>query len=322
MFCSSCGKKLPEGAKFCNGCGKQVVAPMNQKVGNQRPVNPGAVDKKPVNKKLLAIIIASVVAICAIGIGIIVFANRRKSIDLNEYVQVEYDGYDGSATCDLSVDWDSVFEDYPDLDYSKEGLEATDGLIGVLSAKDVLDEEFEVETDDDTALLNGDKISYYWNAYVNEEYFNYDFLYGEGQIVVSGLENDKAGEAKSSDKKSSDTKKESKESEPEEAVESSSSDYICEDARTRKLSDADISAYMSQDWSDKNFPGDRTIVQMMINEIYAEHGYQFSDEELTNYFSQYEWYTSITEKTSDMDSIYQNLSEVEKANVDLLQTYK
>ena len=25
MFCSNCGKKLPDGAKFCTQCGKQIV---------------------------------------------------------------------------------------------------------------------------------------------------------------------------------------------------------------------------------------------------------------------------------------------------------
>ena len=61
---------------------------------------------------------------------------------------------------------------------------------------------------------------------------------------------------------------------------------------------------------------------MIINEMYARHGYQFTDAELTNYFNQKQWYSSIPNKTIDMDGIYNNMSSVEQANVTLLQQYK
>ena len=64
------------------------------------------------------------------------------------------------------------------------------------------------------------------------------------------------------------------------------------------------------------------IVQMLINEIYARHGYQFSDDELTQYFNGKEWYTSIADKTNDMDEIYKSMSSVEQDNVKLLQEYQ
>jgi len=58
---------------------------------------------------------------------------------------------------------------------------------------------------------------------------------------------------------------------------------------------------------------------MIINEMYAKHGYQFQDAELTNYFNQKEWYSSISEKETDMDAIYQSMSDIEQANVTLLK---
>lgn len=41
MFCSNCGKEMPDGAKFCPSCGAQIVAPVNQVTNtksNETPV--------------------------------------------------------------------------------------------------------------------------------------------------------------------------------------------------------------------------------------------------------------------------------------------
>ena len=60
---------------------------------------------------------------------------------------------------------------------------------------------------------------------------------------------------------------------------------------------------------------------MIVNEMYARHGYQFKDQELTNYFERRSWYSSITYRNPQMDSIYPQMSEIEKKNVDFLKTY-
>ena len=99
-------------------------------------------------------------------------------------------------------------------------------------------------------------------------------------------------------------------------------EYICSYSSEREITREEIEAYMSADYSSYSFPGDRTIVQMLINEIYARHGYQFSDDELTQYFNGKEWYTSIADKTNDMDEIYKSMSSVEQDNVKLLQEYQ
>lgn len=99
-------------------------------------------------------------------------------------------------------------------------------------------------------------------------------------------------------------------------------EYICPYSSEREMTREEIDAYMSGDYSAYSFPGDRTIVQMLINEIYAKHGYQFSDDELIQYFNEKEWYTSISDKTNDMDEIYKSMSSVEQANVKLLQEYQ
>lgn len=99
-------------------------------------------------------------------------------------------------------------------------------------------------------------------------------------------------------------------------------DYLCSYSAEREITREEIDTYMSTDYSSYNFPGDRTIVQMIINEMYARHGYEFTDDELTQYFNNKEWYSSIDDKTNDMDKIYKGMSSVEQANVTLLQEYQ
>jgi len=98
-----------------------------------------------------------------------------------------------------------------------------------------------------------------------------------------------------------------------------SAEYLCDYSSSRKMTQSDIDAYKNTDYTSYNFPGDRNIIQMIINEMYAKHGYQFQDAELTNYFNQKEWYSSISEKETDMDAIYQSMSDIEQANVTLLK---
>lgn len=107
-----------------------------------------------------------------------------------------------------------------------------------------------------------------------------------------------------------------------ESTVANTTDYICSYSAEREITREEITAYMNTDYSNYGFPGDRSITQMIINEMYARHGYQFNADDLNQYFSQKQWYASITSKTNDMDSIYQAMSDVEKANITLLKEYK
>lgn len=58
-----------------------------------------------------------------------------------------------------------------------------------------------------------------------------------------------------------------------------------------------------------------------INEIYARHGYQFTNQEILAYFNQFDWYKN-TAKEPNMDIVDDMFSSVEKANVEKIQKYK
>ena len=85
MFCTNCGKQMPEGSRFCVNCGTRETAvrqpaqetPQHQPV--QQPVRSYPVQKKQTpGGKIAVIVIAAVVAIACVGGGIYVGIHQRQ----------------------------------------------------------------------------------------------------------------------------------------------------------------------------------------------------------------------------------------------------
>ena len=74
--------------------------------------------------------------------------------------------------------------------------------------------------------------------------------------------------------------------------------------------------YMSEDYVRGLSQQD---IQMEINAIYAHHGYIFKDENLRNFFMQYDWYTPSVSPENFDTSVF---NEVENANIRLLASYR
>lgn len=100
------------------------------------------------------------------------------------------------------------------------------------------------------------------------------------------------------------------------------SDYLCAYSSDRLLTDSDVEGYLNANYSEYNFPEGINIIQMIINEIYAKHGYEFTDSKLSAYFSNKTWYKSNTNKVNDMNAVSDSMSEIEKKNVDFLNSYR
>ena len=101
-----------------------------------------------------------------------------------------------------------------------------------------------------------------------------------------------------------------------------SSDYLCSYSSDRLLTERDVDGYLGANYSQYNFPEGINIIQMLINEIYAKHGYEFTDSKLSAYFSAKTWYANNKNKVNDMDTVSASLSETEKKNVDFLNNYR
>lgn len=73
------------------------------------------------------------------------------------------------------------------------------------------------------------------------------------------------------------------------------------EASTRPLTESDIK-YLTQ-WGHA----------VMLNEIYARHGMKFSDEHIKEHFEKQDWYTGAK------NDVQENLSEIEKQNIEFLK---
>lgn len=93
--------------------------------------------------------------------------------------------------------------------------------------------------------------------------------------------------------------------------------YIYKASDSCLMTDTDVEIAKTNFWGE--LPSGKTIEQMIVNEIYARHGYDFQNEEIKAFFMNKVWYAQISPKTSDMDVIYESLNDFEKRNIEFLQ---
>lgn len=87
-------------------------------------------------------------------------------------------------------------------------------------------------------------------------------------------------------------------------------DYILPDSDTKALTDADVSGLSAYD------------LYLARNEIFARHGRIFDNQDLKDYFGSKSWYKGTVpaaEFDADAESI---LSDVERANIELIKKYE
>ena len=87
-----------------------------------------------------------------------------------------------------------------------------------------------------------------------------------------------------------------------------SSAYLMPDSAERYLEASDIEGYS------------RDEIQLIINEIYARHGREFSSQDNIDYFSAQDWYEPVVGKSDE--EIDSELNAYEKANIELLCKYR
>ena len=283
------------------------------------------------------------------GGGYLLLRPKNHGIDLNSYLKIQSIGSDGQGSLEAEIDWDALLEkEKENIRYSKEAEEGFLPLLypdAVDYAKNIIMlPNFSQTTD----LKNGDTVQYHWDfSEESAKNLAISLSLKGGSYKVSGL-------TKEDEKKTSDTTDQNKENDSEQAslaenekegaMEQSTvstetqadanaqsgaeggnvavqtpatGEYLYAESASRLLSTADVSNFQSQ-YPNSMFPGERSITQMIINEMYARHGYIFKDQALTDYFAQKSWYIP---RTADMEEIYPAMNAVEQANVTLLRTY-
>ena len=309
-------------------------------------VKPSNAETKP-GQLLLGLIIFALVVIA--GGGYLLLRPKNHGIDLNAYLKIQSIGSDGQGSLEAEIDWDALLEkEKENIRYSKEAEEGFLPLLypdAVDYAKNIIMlPDFSQTTD----LKNGDMVQYHWD-FSEESAKNLatPLSLKGGSYKVSGLtkEDSKKTSGATDPNKENDSEQASlPENEKEGTMEQSTvstetrsdsnaqpgaeggnasvqtpttGEYLYAESASRLLSTADVSNFQAR-YPNSMFPGERSITQMIINEMYARHGYIFKDQALTDYFAQKSWYTP---RTADMEEIYPVMNAVEQANVTLLRTY-
>ena len=315
-------------------------------------VEPSNTETKP-GQYLPGLVIFALAVIA--GGGFLLLRPKNNGIDLNAYLKIQSIGADGQGTLEAEMDWDALLEKEKEkIHYSKEAEEGFLPLLypdAVDYAKNIIMlPDFSQTTD----LKNGDTVQYHWD-FSEESVKNLAIplsLKG-GSYKVSGLTKEdekKASDATDSNKENTSEQASLAENKKEGDMEQSTvsmemqadantqadanaqpgaeggnvavqtpatGEYLYAESASRLLTTADVSNFQAR-YPNSMFPGERSITQMIINEMYARHGYIFKDQALTDYFAQKSWYIP---RTADMEEIYPVMNDVEQANVTLLRTY-
>lgn len=177
MFCGNCGAENTDEASFCKACGKPLGKVTKRPAKQSEPyagatagssaesgnTNNSALQQlKAIPKKFVVGACAAVVLIIVI---ICIGVNRGSTINLNDYLVVETDGYDGYGTARISVDWNAITEKYgKKIAYTSQAQSEYGGIIKLMTPADVLQDCVSVRLEETGGLANGEEIPYTWEV--------------------------------------------------------------------------------------------------------------------------------------------------------------
>ena len=157
-FCKYCGAQNTDGAEYCGSCGKQLE--IDGKGGD--------VERNLLGSKKLLAIMAGIVVVVIIFIAYI--ALHKKTINLRDYTNVVFEGYNG---------YGEAYIDFDDEKFAKDIMKATgmkqkslsdvnglddlvDGIVQYGSQSSEIDEidgAYEYDLEPSENLSNGDKVT-------------------------------------------------------------------------------------------------------------------------------------------------------------------
>ncbi|MCR5580181.1 MAG: zinc ribbon domain-containing protein [Pseudobutyrivibrio sp.] len=173
MFCENCGTQLEDGAVFCTNCGAKQsapeVAPGFTPEQGAAPAAPKISLGERIKKvPVIAWIIIAVVIVAAIVGGVFLY-KASHTINVNDYITVEFDGYDTMGTATVELDetfWEDLYEKANFKD--KKKLEKDDDFGFYYTEGDYMQDELSgkirYEVDPSTELSNGDEVTVSWKV--------------------------------------------------------------------------------------------------------------------------------------------------------------
>ena len=222
MFCPKCGEEVKEGV-FCPKCGSKVdsaTAESSNIIGgnsgngiSSRPDKSGS--RKSLPASVIGSIVIAVVGLLCLIVLVNIIKGHKKTLDLDKYVVVEFDGFNTGGEANVFFDEDSFRKDWAGkLKFSESELKryyrksdrsrSADEINEMIEMDmemnpvDVIIEELDSkpELSQYYQLSNGDEIKLTWEAPLDEEEvlgflscLNCEIKYSaEREIKVSGLE--------------------------------------------------------------------------------------------------------------------------------------
>ncbi|SDB98506.1 zinc ribbon domain-containing protein [Parafannyhessea umbonata] len=122
MFCPSCGKSVPDGAKFCTNCGHDLTAP-----APDAPTAPATPAKKPTPRWLIALVAVLAVAVVGVGSYALTRAATEPGADASQTAQKKADGGKKSAKPTGGAKADAGKSDASDTSGANSGAGEKDG---------------------------------------------------------------------------------------------------------------------------------------------------------------------------------------------------
>ena len=181
MFCENCGAKIEDGAAFCPECGaKQEIPQVAPEFTQAAQATASVAPSVPVAKKKVPVYVwIIIVVVIAAAIAGAVFLNIRKhTININDYLTVEFEGYDSMGTAVVTLEdefWVDLYEksDFKDKKKleKKEYFEDDDDIAYYM--KDKLYKQVKYEIDPASKLTNDDEVEVEWKVktdYIKKNY--------------------------------------------------------------------------------------------------------------------------------------------------------
>lgn len=229
MQCHNCGKELADGAKFCKYCGSRLTEKQEssdiaekqdvpEEEGEDKDASEtvkqealditdkqessGAVEdeqampskeRNAASEKRKAspiVLISAAVALVVLLFLTLFLTSFGSGINLNKYMSLETEGYEGYGKTKLSIDWDAIEKKYASkMSFTEAAKEEYGMFLSMMSPVEILRENVRVEVDKSSDLSNGDELKYTWH--VNEErinkYVKCKLKWKDGEYKVSSL---------------------------------------------------------------------------------------------------------------------------------------
>lgn len=174
MFCEKCGNRIVKRGNFCEKCGTKLE---NARVQvNSREV-------KNVSPKIIGMV--AIIAILVI-ILMVYGVNKSMTVNLNDYLEVSFEGYDTAGYASVEFDKKTFEKDFG----QKIKFKNTGEMSSFVEPIDLFWFCISGNLDQTSNLINGDSVTYLWDVNETEiaKRLNLKIEYENEVFEVKGLE--------------------------------------------------------------------------------------------------------------------------------------